>query len=655
MTVGSGMALILLVLLHVVSTTAAWHGYDTDCNATLPWNVAQGDYKDIEAGSFEALLRCPKELNGCSPNITACSKDRYVVTCSCEPNCETYGDCCWEAGPSLARPSSASCVRLNVEGKYEKDLYMVNGCNPSWPYDEARDGCEQANLYNETFYVLPVTSLRNVTYRNAFCALCNYDLDNTTVFWNVTLRILRYFKVVIPPEVSEQKELLLRPCVFDTKINESCAEGTDDEVVRKCQTYFAPVKPKGNETELVYKNVYCGLCNGLDLSDMECAPLDVVPEHWFLPQLRSGFRSPNLVALLRPVVSLNSCFSWHVNKCYIKVPQFRFDNMSMTDVNGTVTNSTNSTMDGSGSYDVRNYLTIICLSLSLICLFLKGLVFVLYKSSRTFSSRCTLCLAGTLFWSQLTFLLVNSFQVSKLVCTAAAMVLHYGFLSTFFWTTVLSFDIWKNVAGVRLTSSRTGGFFVYCLVAWGGPLIVIGLCAALNWAAPTFVLSPKYGHYSCWIGSLWGQVTFFLFPMVLLLLVDMGLYAHIVNHIRQTAKQAATFDFKGGGHRSHMALYIKLAFIMGSTWLLGFISVFVHTVAMDIIVIVLVGLQGVYLFFGFKDYTYFLPKRLLKKGMERTTSASSANTDVPAIERDPSGSVSDARRGPTMNAFEKME
>ncbi|KAL3202459.1 hypothetical protein MRX96_042492 [Rhipicephalus microplus] len=225
-------------------------------------------------------------------------------------------------------------------------------------------------------------------------------------------------------------------------------------------------------------------------------------------------------------------------------------------------------------YGVRNYLTIVCLSLSLICLFLKSVVYAFYRHSRTFSSKCTLCLSVTLFWSQLIFLLANSF---------------------------------KGATGA--------GFSAYCLIAWGAPSVIAGLCAVLNWTVPpSFPLSPRYGRFGCWIGSVGAQAVFFLLPMMLLLLLDLCLYAHIVIHIRNTSSQMASFDFKGGGQRSHMALFVKLALIMGTTWVLGFVGAFVDVVAVDVIVIVLVGLQGVYLFFGFRDYRHFLPKRFLPEG-----------------------------------------
>lgn len=650
--------LTLLLLLWTAVLRGSTFAFHVDCNVTLPWTAKAEEHDDVPKDLFEELLRCPAGLNGCASSPVECALNLFAVTCSCATNCEAYGDCCWEAGSTLARPSAAACVTLNVKGLYDKDIYVVTGCNREWPRDQVRDACENVDTYNDTFYAIPVTSERNVTYLNAFCALCNYDLDSTTTFWNSTGASQRSVTHAIPRFVERNGEHLLRPCARGIQITETCPQDSDSEHSRKCATYFAPVEHKGNESEVVYKNVYCALCHGVEATLLECAPAEVVPDLRDRPRLRS-FLGPNLVSLFKPVVTSDSCFSWHGDKCYIRAPDYRYANV--TAQNETMANlETNATSPARRRwYGVQNYLTIICLSLSLVCLLLKGVVYVLYRHSRSFSSKCTLCLSVTLFWSQLIFLLANSFKVPAPFCAVLALVLHYGFLSTFFWTSVLSFDIWKNVAAVvHLPSGRHGcGFFAYCLIAWGGPSVIAGLSAVLNWTVrSTFPLSPRYGHFGCWIGSTGAQAVFFLLPMMLLLLLDLCLYAHIVIHIRHTSSQTAGFDFKGGGQRSHMALFVKLALIMGTTWLTGFVGAFVDVLAVDIIVIVLVGLQGVYLFFGFRDYRHFLPKRFFRKDLERTTSASSGNTVLAAsVARNPNGSVHELHRKRSFDIIERAK
>lgn len=607
--------------------------FQTDCNATLPWNVSSQDHPDIPQYRIEELLRCPEGLHGCSVSPLNCTEKLLAITCSCARNCDVYGSCCWDANVHGPPASPAKCTLRDVDDEFTRAFYAVSGCRLDWPNDEVRMSCENVTSEQDPFFFIPVTTKRQVTYFNAFCALCNYDLDNTSMFWNASGRGTEDLAMSPPQYALDNKNTFFWPC-DSTLVNvDSCPEGSDAEITRRCLTYFAPVVYKREESEVdeyndhgsevVYKNVYCGLCNGVNLSVLKCVPKQAVPELFGRIFLLSAV--PNILTLIRPVVSKSSCFSWHNGKCYIKAPQYHSGNSTTGETNET----TGIEMTTSGDpHNVGSYLTTICLSLSLICLFLKGLVFVLYKSSRTFSSCCTMCLSGTLFWAHLLFLIVNSFDEFKPYCTVFAALLHYGFLSTFFWTSVLSFDIWKNVVTARLSSSKRSGLAVYGLIAWGAPMVVVVLGVVLDWAASDFALSPNYGRYSCWIGSTWNQVVFLLMPMAVLLLFDIGLYVHIVVHVRKTARLAAAFDFKSGESRSDMKLFIKLGFIMGFTWFLAFIGLFVTVLVLDLAVTVLVGLQGVYLFFGFKDYKYLLPRRLAKKRKGETTVAYSANTDM---------------------------
>lgn len=592
-----------------------------NCNVTLPWSVSRGDHPVIPHSNIEDLLRCPQELHGCSPSLIMCDEQVFAVTCSCAKNCEYYGDCCWDAGPSLSSKTPATCVARSVDHHFGRNFYVIAKCDPKWPEDAVRVLCENATSFHEAFYLIPVTTKRMVTYFNAYCALCNYDLDYSAVFWNTSGTATNGFQVDLPPIVLRNMDTFMRPCDPHLVNVHSCPRDADAELTRKCQTYFAPVEHRDNISDLVYKNVYCGLCNGVEWSTLKCIPKRAVREKWSRVELKASYR-PNLVSLMRPVVSQGSCFSWHDNKCYIREPQYIYANITRMLANETMMNVTNTTVTRYEAYNVQNYLTYICVSLSLVCLFLKVIVYVFFKVSRSFSTKCTLCLSGTLFWSQLLFLLGNSFDEPKWVCVTFAVVLHFGFLSTFFWTSVLSFDIWKTVVAVQATTSKRSGFLLYSLIAWGVPLLIVASCLAVNWGAPDFILSPRYGRFGCWIGNHWSQLAFFLLPMMVLLLLDIGLYIHIVVKIRRTSKRASIFEFNSGGNHSHLRLYVKLAFIMGMTWLLGFASAFFDVFAIDIIVIILTGLQGVYLFFGFKDYHHLIPSSLCPKRREITFTVS---------------------------------
>ncbi|XP_077483075.1 uncharacterized protein LOC144093502 [Amblyomma americanum] len=601
------MARVTAVPAYLTTFIAVVSSLEWNCTSIISKKAA-GELKTQD--ELEGLLHCSPESAECPPASIRCGPVPHAVTCSCAENCELYGDCCWKANVAIRTENLASCVTLNTNRFYDWSVYMVTKCHSNWVDEEVKYKCDKSRRFKEVFYKIPVTSQRMVTYVNAFCALCNYDLDETSNFWNSSGFTKETFQVELPHFV-EKKSSFLRPCSPSTPLIKACPEGTSQEVARKCSAYFSPVSYNGSKP--VYKNVFCALCNGVALSLLKCVRTPVILQKGFR-DLHFDYPGPNLLTLLRPIVRNDSCFSWYRGKCYIRSAQYRNGRVAFPPEELLAPNSTDVKVVSRQPYTVKNYLTIACLSLSLACLFLKAIVYAICKNARTFSSKNILCLSGTLFCSHALFLVAHSIRLHSAICTVLATVLHYGFLSTFVWTSVLSYDIWKNVATICKTSRKQKDFLVYCLVSWTAPLLFVVFCVIVDYLAPEFKLAPRYGRYGCWIGSVWGQVVFFLFPVAVMLIVDVGLYAHIVIYVRRTSKQAGSFDFRSSGEGSNMALFVKLAAVMGITWLIGFIGAFVNVLAVDIVVIVFVGIQGVYLFVAFKDYTHLSRKWFTGRG-----------------------------------------
>lgn len=629
----------LSVLLGALSWTEGRNVDTSSCNVSLPWTVSQTDYDDVSNSVFESLFQCPSNLNGCGDRtLLTCQKASYVRTCSCASNCRVYRDCCWETAVDNAETTDlpeSCCVVVSLQMSVSRYLYMVTGCKPSWPHDDVRAACEKAENFNETFYQIPVTTVNDLTYKNGYCALCNDDLGNAT-FWNATVRppSMQVF-LQLPDMVAKQPYLHLRPCDVDLP-NDTCPLGTSENIVQKCKTFYAPVTILQEPESPVYRNVYCAMCNGANLSALSCKPTEELSNVSIVPRRHSGGhrRGPNLASIFHPVLRTQNCYVKHGDRCFIRSRPRLFRSLHLA--NGT--NQTRRRHHRRRPYTVQNYLTIVCVSLSIACLFLKVVVFSIYKEARSFSSKCTLCLSLTLLMTQLVFLLVNSFKVSRAVCTASAMLVHYGFLSTFFWTSVLSFDIWRGITAVNLSSTRKRTLALYAVAAWGAPLIIVIVAAMVNWFAPTSPMSPLYGDASCWIGSIWAQIAYFLAPMAVLLVMGIFLYLNTVFYIRKTTGHARDLESKDGvklSQHSHMALFVRLALIMGVTWGVGFLGVFVDSTVTDIMVIVLVGLQGVYLFFAFKDHKHFcssIPKRKISSSALGQSSAT-ISTEEPRSKR----------------------
>ncbi|XP_075558587.1 uncharacterized protein LOC142590389 [Dermacentor variabilis] len=601
------------------------YGSEASCNVTLPWAVSRSAYDDVTDSVFATIMQCPPHLHGCSEKLLSCSPATYTATCSCAPNCRAYRDCCWNAAyrePSEAEIPESSCVEVQIGSSFKKFIYMVTGCPPAWPDDDVRERCVLAETFNDTFYLIPATSVKHVTYKNGFCALCNDDIINAT-FWNATTTgAVDRVRVVLPDVVENEPALHLRPCNEDAPYD-NCTQAAPEWVLRRCKTYYAPVQDVGDPVGLVYRNVYCAICNGANLSALTCSPalhlsnVSVVSRKTNLVPPLAG--PPNLAGLFKPVQRTPNCYVEHDGHCYIKyAPTFysaRRRSGIEIKLNETTTSSPETPLrEPTGHYKLHNYITVISMSLSICCLVMKIIVFCVYKEARSFSSKCTLCLSVTLLFTQLLFLVTSCQRLPGVVCASSAVLIHYGFLCTFLWTTVLSFDIWRSVTAVKLSSMREKTLAAYGMFAWGVPTTVVLGAVAVQVMAPWSTFSPSYGNPTCWIGTFWGLTTYFLIPMATLLLLCMFFYFSAVFYIRSTSTAVCPShddsELSGGAgsrarqQRNHAALFARLALIMGAAWAIAFLGTFMPYEAIDSIVNALVGLQGAYLFFAFKDYRY---------------------------------------------------
>ncbi|XP_064487119.1 uncharacterized protein LOC135399239 [Ornithodoros turicata] len=578
-----------------------------DCRENVTTEISPEEqqlFPSVPAIILEDILRCPRNSS--------------QMTCSCSTDCHKFGDCCWEVARSASQQNFQqdvdkrwSCEDVPIGNEISLPLFMVSQCDAtSSVNDTMRTNCE-AQATNDSFYMLPVMGQSNVTYRNAFCAMCNNDIRNASFWYASEVRSANDSSVVVysaPSFVVSNASHYVRTC-SPFKWISSCPPSTLPAISELCRKFLTPVRTEGG---VLYKNAYCALCNGVDPVFLSCH-LDTTPH--------IISRTPSLSLDSKPetwnVERRNSCFAWYNDTCYIESDEDGSD-----DASGAAPEE---------GWHLQGYLIVISLVLSMICLLLKAVVYGVYKKSRSFSSKCILCLSMTLFLTQLLFLLAMCLDdITAAACKASAVILHYGFLCTFFWTTVLSYDIWESIAIV--STKRSQKFFRYCLVGWGAAFIVIGISSVLNWGG--FPFSPHYGfNMYCFIAGRAAYFTFFIGPMTILFLVDVAFYTHIVIIIVKTAKQAKKFDFKGNEKYSRAFLFAKLALIMGIEWLIALLKQFAYSDAIETISSVVIGLQGVYLFFGFKDYKFLVQscRRRFGKGTipgQRSTTSTSTLADA---------------------------
>jgi hypothetical protein len=199
-------------------------------------------------------------------------------------------------------PESFKCVELKQYG----NVYMMSTCPASWTSDETKFACEQlADNDSDPLSSLPVTNERSgVTFRNYHCAICNGEA-NSTVFWQLWLECpslqsgssrvadlsqtdimskLRYDDLrqqwgidldtdgltvfhdcsvdpVTPDNVASQ----LRACI--SNLVKTCPVGFGNAtMVQYCEAYTGMLY----DTTRVYRNAHCALCNGVNVTRLDC-------------------------------------------------------------------------------------------------------------------------------------------------------------------------------------------------------------------------------------------------------------------------------------------------------------------------------------------------------------------------------------------------
>ncbi|XP_037273080.2 latrophilin receptor-like protein A [Rhipicephalus microplus] len=411
----------------------------------------------------------------------------------------------------------------------------------------------------------------------------------------------------------------LRPCNQTIAVN-TCPENVTEVVSLKCKACYAPVRNAKNPDSPVCKNAYCALCNAVKVLLLSRSP----PTH--APSL--------LLRTLKPVIRTLQCYANYGGRCYIRCSPEDFiareslelhRDIAASDVSMELHSPLGYRPKWQSKHSIEHYVVFICTNLSIIFLVLKIVVFCVYKEARRSSSVCIMCLVVTLLVAQVLLLVTKCANLAKYFCFTGAVLAHYFFLSTFLWTCVLSYDIWKSLTTTKTSSSSGGRLNLYCLLAWGVPLLVVSAALTVNQVAPGSVLSPRYGHPICFIGSFFGLMLYFFVPMAALVLFCHVLYFKTVRYIRKTSSAAVCADStrqpvckdsrRHGQQRINLALFVRLSFIMGAPWVVALAGSFVHSLIIDSVVNGLVGLQGVYLFFGFKDYRYIwlsLRKRTTK-------------------------------------------
>ncbi|XP_019613869.1 PREDICTED: uncharacterized protein LOC109461841 [Branchiostoma belcheri] len=170
-------------------------------------------------------------------------------------------------------------------------------------------------------------------------------------------------------------------------------------------------------------------------------------------------------------------------------------------------------------------------------------------------------------------------------CTVYAILLHYFSLTAFTSMNVLAVDLFLTFR----EDLERAELYKYILYTWLVPVPVVLVTVIVEFGSSVRV---GYGE-QCWIGNPTASLVAFGVPVLCALMVNFVFTTFVLLAIRKSFQIASTALPRS--EISKIWVYMRISFLTGFTWILGFIVPFVKITVLDYIFIVLNASQGLLL------------------------------------------------------------
>ena len=516
---------------------------------------------------MECLMASPQGSQGLATSQTDLTPEAVTIGQNVPNNnfshlVDSSAFCKETISPFTERPTPRPCLP-----------YRVDTCRAGWTDNQVQERCLQ--------WPQAVVFVDGQPYRNVHCALCN-DVMVEQVECNSTFDF--------PPLIIGQPPPLINvvPVSILLDFNAGTMQvGDHSRAAKDC------------DQEAIY-----------DMTSHTCRPLICPPGR----QLKAGHCTP-VTADIHSPPGEDSCPLVMLNDDYYTV----LDNGSL------LINNTGHIFESSGynrinnsvylcendfillRYFLDNYemeyvqgiLSMVGLVLSICALVLLIVVYSCLKPLRTGPGLCLLCLAGSLAMAQLLFLLGMFTTTVHTLCVVIAILTHFFFLVSFFWTNVMSFDVFLTFRKqFTLTSGSRRKFRIYVAYCLLGPCLLVLLAVVAEYSHSASLPPPLYGRSFCWIGHRQALLYYFSLPIAVLLVSNVFFFLTSVYHIWRSSASGKVGNHRHG-KRKRLVLYAKLSTIMGLTWLFGYIAAWTGLTVLWYFFIIFNTSQGVFICIAF--------------------------------------------------------
>lgn len=172
--------------------------------------------------------------------------------------------------------------------------------------------------------------------------------------------------------------------------------------------------------------------------------------------------------------------------------------------------------------------------------------------------------------------LYKPLKMDVAMCQIVASVMHFFFLSAFFWLNTMCFNIWWTFRDFRPSSLERNQELIrlrlYSAYAWGIPLLIAAIAACVNLVPDSPLLRPGFGENSCWFNE--EQLSIFAYfygPVGILISINIMLFISTAHQL--TCGLWKRDDVKSTTEKTALGkVCLKLVVVMGVTWIAEVLS-----------------------------------------------------------------------------------
>ncbi|XP_077987449.1 uncharacterized protein LOC144442051 [Glandiceps talaboti] len=236
--------------------------------------------------------------------------------------------------------------------------------------------------------------------------------------------------------------------------------------------------------------------------------------------------------------------------------------------------------------DALEYMTYIGISLSILCLIVTLLIYLLGKLLKSQRIIIHANLAMSLLIGQVLFIGGVDATHNPNICAAVAFMLHYFFLAAFSWMLIEGIHLYMKSRMVFGKDVKTWIFFV---LGWGLPAVIVSITFAVRHDG-----YGEEGSGKCWLSTEHGLTWAFIGPVLAIILINtiiLGLVIRVFMTLKANADKTERERIKVG-----LRAILMLQPLLGLSWLFGLFGVNEHTVVFQYLFVLCNSLQGVFIF-----------------------------------------------------------